>query len=140
MASIYKAENFDISVDFKITKSTDEGLVSGWANIAVQSDGSLPLDWQDDIIRPEVLEKAAINFMADYRSSGVMHEGEMKGIVVESIVFTKAKQEAIGIPEGKVPEGWFITVKVLDPSVFELVKNGWYRMFSIQGSAKRIKL
>ena len=69
-----------------------------------------------------------------------MHEGEVKGVVVESIVFTKAKQAAIGIPEGTVPEGWFITVKVLDKSVFELVKSGIFRMFSIQGSAKRIKL
>lgn len=140
MSGIYKDEMLDVSVNFKITKSTDEGLVSGWASIAVQPDGSLPLDWQDDIVLPETLEKAAVNFMMDYRGSGVMHEGEVKGIVVESIVFTKAKQAAIGIPEGTVPEGWFITVKVLDKSVFELVKSGIFRMFSIQGSAKRIKL
>ena len=140
MSGIYKDELLNVAVNFKITKSTDEGLVSGWANVAVNADGSLPLDWQGDIIRPETLEKAAINFMMDYRSSGVMHEGEVKGIVVESIVFTKAKQAAIGIPEGVIPEGWFITVKVLDPAVFELVKNGVFRMFSIQGNAKRIKL
>lgn len=140
MSSIYKEDNVDVSVNFKITKSTDEGLVSGWANVAVNADGSLPLDWQDDIIRPETLEKAAINFMMDYRGSGVMHEGEIKGIVVESIVFTKAKQAAIGIPEGTIPEGWFITVKVLDPEVFKLVKSGVFKMFSIQGTAKRIKL
>lgn len=130
-----------VDVLFDITKSnSDEGLVSGWANVAVNADGSLPLDWQDDIIRPEVLEKAAINFMLDYRGSGVMHEGESKGVVVESIVFTKEKQACIGIPEGTIPEGWFITVKVLDPDVFAKVKDGTFRMFSIQGSAKRIKL
>ena len=136
--SIYKEDN--VVVNFKITKSTDEGLVSGWANIAVQPDGSLPLDWDDDVIRPEVLEKAAINFMMEYRESGVMHQGNSKGMVVESIVLTKSKQAAIGIPEGTVPEGWFITVKVLDPSVFDMVKKGVFKMFSIQGSAKRIKL
>lgn len=136
--SIYKEDN--VVVNFKITKSTDEGLVSGWANIAVQPDGSLPLDWHDDVIRPEVLEKAAINFMMEYRESGVMHQGNSKGMVVESIVLTKSKQAAIGIPEGTVPEGWFITVKVLDPSVFDMVKKGVFKMFSIQGSAKRIKL
>lgn len=139
--ALLKQKSVLLSTTFKVAKvKEDEGLVSGWANVAVQPDGSLPLDWQDDIIRPETLEKAAINFMLDYRGSGVMHEGEVKGIVVESIVFTKAKQAAIGIPEGTVPEGWFITVKVLDKSVFELVKNGIFRMFSIQGSAKRIKL
>lgn len=140
MSGIYKDEQIDVAVNFKITKSTDEGLVSGWANVSMQPDGTPPLDWQDDIIMPEVLEKAAINFMLAYRESGVMHKGDSKGIVVESIVFTKAKQEAIGIPEGTIPEGWFITVKILDPAVFEMVKSGVFRMFSIQGNAKRIPI
>ena len=139
--SIYKDEEAQFKVDFTVTKSReDEGLVSGWANVAVNADGSLPLDWQGDIIRPEVLERAAINFMMDYRGSGVMHEGESQGVVVESIVFTKEKQLVIGIPDGHVPEGWFITVKITNPDVFQAVKEGRYRMFSIQGSSKRIKL
>jgi hypothetical protein len=77
--------------------------------------------------------------MKEYRESGIMHQGESKGIVVESIVFTKAKQAAIGIPEGTIPEGWFITVKIMDPEVFEKVKSGVFRMFSIQGHAKRVE-
>lgn len=132
---------YDVDVMFDITKSnSEECLVSGWANVAVNADGSLPLDWQGDIIRPAVLEKAAINFMMDYRGSGVMHKGESKGIVVESIVFTKEKQQCIGIPDGVVPEGWFITVKVTDPDVFAKVKDGTFKMFSIQGSSHRVEL
>ncbi len=138
--SVYQEECLPFEISFEISKSNDEGLVSGWANVSLQPDGTPPLDWQDDIIRTEVLEKAAIDFMLDYRGSGVMHEGECKGVVVESIVFTKAKQAAIGIPEGTIAEGWFITVKVLDPEVFKLVKSGVFKMFSIQGNAKRIKL
>lgn len=130
-----------ISVGFDVYKARDEEqLVSGWANVAIDKDGNAPLDWQDDVIAPETLEKAAIGFMLDYRGSGEMHRGESKGTVVESIVFTKEKQQAIGIPEGTVPEGWFITVKVHDPEVFAKVKDGTYRMFSIQGTAKRVKL
>lgn len=130
-----------IDVLFDITKAReDECLVSGWANVAVNADGSLPLDWAGDIIRPEVLEKAAINFMLEYRGSGVMHQGDEQGIVVESIMLTKEKQAAIGIPDGTVPEGWFITVKVTNPDVFKAVKEGKYKMFSIQGHAKRIEL
>lgn len=129
-----------VDVLFNITKAKeDECLVSGWANVAVNADGSLPLDWQDDIIMPDMLEKAAINFMLEYRDSGVMHQGGSQGVVVESIVFTKEKQQAIGIPEGTVPEGWFITAKVT-PEVFKKVKDGTYRMFSIQGNAKRVKV
>lgn len=130
-----------ISVGFDVYKARDEEqLVSGWANVAIDKNGEAPLDWQDDVIAPETLEKAAINFMMDYRESGEMHKGNSKGTVVESIVFTKEKQRAIGIPEGTVPEGWFITVKVHDPEVFAKVKDGTYRMFSIQGTAKRVKL
>ena len=76
--------------------------------------------------------------MMDYRESGVNHQGDAKGIVVESVVMTKDKQAAMGIPEGTVPEGWFITVKVLDDEVFQKVKSGEYRMFSIQGTAERV--
>lgn len=134
-------EQCGVEVLFKVAKANSEaGLVSGWASVAVNADGSLPLDWQDDIIRPEVLEKAAVQFMMDYRDSGVMHEGDAKGVVVESIVFTKDKQASLGIPDGILPEGWFITVKVQDPEVFAKVKDGTFKMFSIQGNAKRIKV
>lgn len=130
-----------LGVDFQLYKAReDAGLVSGWANVALDKDGKAPLDWQDDVILPETLEKAAIAFMLDYRGSGEMHRGVSKGTVVESIVFTKEKQAALGIPEGILPEGWFITVKVHDPEVFAKVKDGKYRMFSIQGKAKRVKI
>jgi len=130
----------DVGLTFTIKKVADQGLVSGWANVAVNKDGSLPLDWQDDVISPEVLEKAAVQFMIDHQKAGEMHKGEPIGVVVESLVFTKEKQEMLGIAEGQVPEGWFITMKVLNSEVFEKVKNGTYKMFSIQGQAKRIKL
>lgn len=134
-------ESVYLSVNFDVYKARDdERLVSGWANVALDKNGNAPLDWQDDIIAPATLEKAAIKFMLDYRGSGEMHKGNSKGTVVESIVLTKEKQAAIGIPEGTVPEGWFITVKVHDPDVFAKVKDGTYKMFSIQGSAKRVEL
>jgi len=140
MENIYKEDEREVSMNFKLTKAYDEGLVSGWANVAINANGDVPLDWQDDVISPDTLEKAAINFMLAYRESGVMHKGASQGTVVESIVLTKEKQAAMGIPEGVVPEGWFITVKINDPNVFAKVKNGDFRMFSIQGTAKRTQL
>lgn len=131
----------EVDINFEFSKSKEEEkLVSGWASVSVNADGSIPLDWEDDIIMPETLEKAAINFMLDYRQSGVMHDGGAVGTVVESIVFTKEKQAAIGIPDGTVPLGWFITVKVHDDETFAKVKNGTYKMFSIQGKCTRVKL
>ncbi|MEG0754553.1 MAG: XkdF-like putative serine protease domain-containing protein [Angelakisella sp.] len=111
--SVYLVESEDssvpydeasLAVNFNISKANEaEGLVSGWANVALDKDGNAPLDWQDDVIMPDTLEKAAIQFMLEYGESGVMHAGESKGVVVESIVLTKEKQAAIGIPEGAVP-------------------------------------
>ena len=130
-----------VDIGFNIYKAREDAqLVSGWANVSVNADGSIPLDWQDDVIAPEMLEKAAIGFMMNYRESGVMHEGGSVGTVVESIVFTKEKQEAIGIPEGTVPQGWFITVKIHDKDAFAKVKDGTYKMFSIQGTCRRVKV
>lgn len=130
-----------VKMDFEVVKSRDEQhLVSGWASVSINADGSVPLDWDDDVIAPATLEKAAINFMKEFALSGEMHNGDSKGVVVESIVLTKEKQEAIGIPEGCVPEGWFITVEVQDQEVYKKVKDGTYKMFSIQGKAARTKL
>lgn len=136
-----KDDEMFVDIGFNLYKAKeDEQLVSGWANVSVNADGSIPLDWQDDVIAPATLEKAAIGFMLNYRDSGVMHDGQPPvGTVVESIVFTKEKQEAIGIPEGCVPQGWFITVKVHDKEVFAKVKDGTYKMFSIQGTCRRVK-
>ena len=130
-----------VDIGFELFKAKEsEQLVSGWANVSVNADGSIPLDWQGDVIAPDTLEKAAIGFMLTYRDSGVMHEGGSVGTVVESIVFTKEKQKAIGIPEGTVPQGWFITVKVHDTEVFHKVVDGTYKMFSIQGTCRRAQI
>lgn len=123
---------------YKESANNEKGLVSGWANVAKNADGSIPLDWQGDIIAPSELEDAAVDFMLKYRESGEMHQGDAVGTVVESIVLTKDKQAAMGIPEGIVPEGWFITVKVSDESVLAKIKDGTYKMFSIQGTAERV--
>lgn len=132
---------YNITGDFNISKSKeDEQLVFGWANIAKNADGSVPLDWQGDVTEIDVLEKAAYEYMRFYGQTGEMHKGKSFGRVVESMVFTKAKREALGIPEGTVPDGWFVGFHVPDKEVFQKVKSGAYKMFSIQGKAKRVKI
>ena len=130
------------TIEFTIYKeqSFEKGLVCGWANVAKNADGNIPLDWQGDVIDPSDLEDAAIQFMKDYRESGENHVGDATAVVVESIVLTKDKQRAMGIPEGVVPEGWFITVQLQSDEAIEKVKNGEYKMFSIQGTAERVPL
>lgn len=144
--SVYREENEKIiekrapenSVVY-ITKTKEyENLVFGWANIALKKDGTFPHDWQDDITLPEVLERAAYQFVLKYRATGEMHQGETKGYLIESMMFTKEKQQVLGISEGIVPEGWWVGFYIPDDEVFEKVKSGKYKMFSIEGKARRI--
>lgn len=123
---------------FKIVKSDDEKrLAFGWANVSIKVDGEQLPDLQGDMIDPEVLENAAYKFVELYRSGGEMHERGGVAQLIESCVFTREKMWAIGIPEGLIPEGWWIGFKVLDDEVWEKVKNGEYSMFSIEGEAIR---
>ena len=136
--SVYKDE---VQFEVDISKMNDEQhLVFGWANVSINADGSVPLDWQGDITSPEVLEKAAYQYVLKYRTTGEMHQGEAVGYLVESCMFTKQKMQAMGIPEGILPEGWWVGFYIPDDDVVEKIKSGEYKMFSIQGKAKRLKL
>lgn len=126
---------------FKILKSNDDKrLVFGWASVSMRVDGELIEDWQADIVEPEELEKAAYDFVLLYREGGEMHERGGVAVLVESVVFTEEKMQAMGIPAGTLPVGWWIGFKVLDEEVWEKVKDGTYSMFSIEGEAQRVEV
>ncbi len=123
---------------FKIHKSDDDEMLAfGWANVAITADGEQVTDLQEDIVDPDVLEQAAYHFVEFYREGGEMHERGGCAILVESIMFTKEKMAVMGIPEGTLPEGWWIGFRVTDPDVWDKVKSGEYPMFSIEGEAVR---
>jgi len=125
--------------EFAIMKSDDDKrLVFGWANVAIRADGEQIVDWQEDIIDPEDLEKAAYDYVADFGTAGEMHVRGGVGRVVESAVFTKEKAAALGIPPEVLPEGWWIGFRIDDDEVWEKIKSGEYSMFSIGGKGTRI--
>lgn len=126
---------------FKIAKSDDDKhLAFGWANVATRADGEEIEDWQEDIIEPEELENAAYQYVLLYREGGEMHERGGAAVLVESVVFTEEKMQAMGIPAGTLPIGWWIGFKVTDEDVWEKVKDGTYPMFSIEGEAERVEV
>ena len=88
----------------------------------------------------EELEQAAYKFVDLYREGGEMHIRGGVARLIESAVFTKEKMEAMGIPEGTLPTGWWIGFQVTDADVWEKVKDGTYSMFSIEGEAKRVEV
>lgn len=123
-----------------ISKYYDEQqLVFGWASVSKDASGNRPLDWQGDYVDAEELEQAVYKFNLEFRESNEMHAGPTIGYLVESVMFTKQKMAAMGIPEGTVPEGWWVGFRIESPEIYQKVKMGIYKMFSIEGQATRHK-
>jgi len=66
-----------------------------------------------------------------------MHVGGDVGRLAEILVSTPEKRAAMGIPEGVLPDGIWIGVKVDDEAAWDGVKTGRYKMFSLGGKAIR---
>ena len=123
--------------DVDLLKTDDEKRMAyGWLSVAVSKDGTQIEDSQGDIIEPDELENAAHKFMTHYRVGGEMHKREV-GTVVESMVFTPDKTEALGIAKGTLPTGWFVGMHIPDDDAWSKVKDGTYKAFSIGGTARR---
>ena len=136
-----------ISIPLRIIRSRrvlieDGRLVFGWASVAERTDGEQIVDWQEDIVEMPELEAAAYDFVQFYREGSEMHErgGFDIAILVESMVFTEEKLALLGIPAGTIPHGWWVGFRVIDDDVWAKVKDGTYRMFSIEGQAVREKV
>jgi hypothetical protein len=134
-------ENHVVKSTFKVTKANDDKMMAfGWASVAIDVEGNQVIDWQEDMLDPEVLEEAAYSFVRFYREGWEMHERGGVATLIESVVFTEEKQKAMGIPAGTLPVGWWIGFLVTDQDVWEKVKDGTYSMFSIEGTAERVEV
>ena len=138
---IKKADNTDISnTSFFLRKAdAEKRLVFGWALVSADSNGQQIIDHQGDIVDDDELESGAYEYVLNFRDAGEEHIQSLrkKARMVESVVLTKEKLKAMGIPEGTVPYGWWIGFYVDDDETWEKIKNGTYKMFSIEGKAIR---
>lgn len=126
---------------FNIAKTDDDKrLVFGWALVAKDKDGNVIKDHQNDIVDEDDLEEGAYEYVLNFRDSGEEHLPGLrkKARMVESCVFTEEKQKALGIPKGVIPTGWWIGFYVDDDEAWNKIKNGTYKMFSIEGKAIRV--
>lgn len=125
---------------FRLAKADeDQRLVFGWANVTVTREGQPVVDLQDDLIEPEELEQAVYDYVLEFRCGGEEHDParRQQARLVESCMFTAGKLEAMGLPEGSLPLGWWVGFYVDGDEAWEKIKNGGYRMFSIEGTARR---
>lgn len=116
-----------------------ERLVVGWASI-VRQNGQDVIDEQGDIIPPEVLEKAAIDFSLYVRKAGEQHQ-RLEGIgrLVWSLVTTDEMVKALfpAAHAGAIPVGWIVGFKIDDENTWAKVQNGELSAFSIGGTGVR---
>lgn len=122
----------------KMTKAVDEKRqVFGFFSI-VEVNG-LPLaDLQGDVISVEDIEKAAYKYVKFSRMGDDRHDERCKATLIESMVFTKEKQQALGIDLGCV--GWWGGFEVHDEKLWQSFKAGQYEGFSIGGRGSREEL
>lgn len=125
---------------FELKKSIeDKKQVFGWANVAEDEWGNSIEDFQGNSMTAEELEKTAYDYVLKFRDTGERHHPDFrkKGKMIESIVFTKEKIQALGLPENSLPCGWWVGFQITDDSTWEKIKSGQYHMFSIEGTAQR---
>lgn len=129
----------DVSLSITVEKVAKEKRIAyGWFSV-IEEKGKTVVDHHGDVIGEDTLVEAAHQYVQKYRAGKVMHSGEQVGEVVESVVFTKELQKALGIDLKKV--GWFGGIKFSDEKQWARVKSGELREFSIGGfSRKRVPL
>lgn len=124
-----------MNLNAKITKLDDDArLVFGFASVA-EIDGQPVIDSEGDVIDINELEKAAYNFVENSRVGGEMHSELGGATLIESFVITPAKAELLNIENPTL--GWFIGLRVTDDALWQKIKSGTYRAFSIGGRAVR---
>lgn len=120
-------------------------MAFGLASVVSRSDGEPLVDAHGDVIEPFSLEESVYDYVLYSRDADVMHVQAGIGRLVESMVITPEKVEAIGKVLGiefpaDVPTAWWVGFKVDDPEVWQLVKTGTLSMFSITGEGRRLPI
>jgi hypothetical protein len=115
----------------------DERIVWGWAYVSTVK-GVTSVDHSEESVSPEVLVKAATNFMLSVRTAKAMHQGGSVGEVVHSFPLTNELGKSLGVSSDR--EGWIICMKIHDEKVWQSVKSGELSAFSIGGRALRRSL
>jgi len=113
---------------------TARRLVYGWFSV-IEERGATVVDYDDDVIRAGALLDAAHEFLLESRAGKLMHRGKRVADLVESVVFTKDVQAALGIDLGVV--GWFGAMKIRDDELWKRVLAGEFQAFSIGGVSRR---
>lgn len=117
-----------VSGQFKICKR-DNGKhrVFGYAIASTDEKGNVGL--QGHTVSAMDFELAIYEFLQNMP----VNESDQPASVIESCVFTKEKQKAIGIPPGILPSlAYWIGFEINDPAIWEMIKTSEFPVFTIE--------
>lgn len=122
-----------VKMDRVFNKNEERRQVFGLFSV-VEQNGVPVIDSQGDVISEKDLEKSAYKYVKFSRMGDERHDERCKAILIESVVLTKEKQEALGINLGYV--GWWGGFEILDDALWAKFKSGEYQSFSIGGRGR----
>jgi hypothetical protein len=128
-------DQFKLEMEILMKADDDKHRVFGLFSV-IEEEGEVVIDKEGDMITPDELEEGAYEFVKSSRVAGEAHVKKGIGTLIESVVLTKEKQQLLGIDLKKVC--WFGGFEITDADVWEKVKKGIYKSFSIGGKAIRI--
>jgi hypothetical protein len=112
-----------------------DNQVFGWASVSFANDTQVA-DMEGDMIDLVDLEKAAYNSLVNLATGDAAndtHDSPPFGRMIESMVFSPQKIEALGLPSD-FQQGWWVGLE-LPPDRYQSVISGDRLMFSIEGRA-----
>jgi hypothetical protein len=125
------SEKHSSHFDVPIRKIDDsQRLVFGWCSIVEKADGEAIVDHHGHVIFVTDLEKAVYQYMEESRVGGDMHS-TYAGELVESLMVTAEKLEAMGLASDALPKGWWVGYRIKNDDTWTKVLDGTYQMFSI---------
>ena len=122
-------------------KNDDDHTLFGWAYVAKNINGEQIIDHSEEFVKEENftdLEMATYFFNIAYRQSDIRHDCIAKGYLIDSMVFTKEKVEAMrksGHLTGDISLGVWMGYWFPEDKDWEVIKAMKSPMFSLYGSA-----
>lgn len=122
----------------------DRMQVFGWMYVSEDSDGVQIEDDKKGIMPPEVLERGAYDFVANHRIMSAQHAREADrttpvqfGHCIESMFFDRTKWDLLGGKPASAPvSAWWVGFQITDPAIWQAVKRGDFKDFSLAGVAE----
>lgn len=131
---------FSKEIDFRMKINEEQRIVTGVALIPGQkiyredSNGKYYIQFSR-----EAIERAVVKFFEDRHSAdaNLMHEVEADGIVYFESYLINRERGILPAEFADCPDGtWIVSAKILNDTVWQLIKDGVLRGFSVEGRCR----